>query len=247
MKKSVIFLLIAALCLAAGCMMQPAAQTPTAEPTAKPTVAPTMEPTVAPTIEPTIEPTAEPTDAPVVVFPLPVTADLANLTDCTLAVAFDKSCVTADESGALQLTATVYVYDLYDMVDISLLQEGDTLLMNGQPLVIESIERTQSGAVLLNGGLDNGGHDLFTNENGVYFETGYSDVKSYYELGEVTLPFAPDAVFTDGMDLDAGEVTYAPADLLDEESGIYDSFTPHNTSIVVQDGQIVAMARIYTP
>ena len=35
--------------------------------------------------------------------------------------------IAADESGALMLTAKVYSYDLYDMVDIAMLAVGDSI------------------------------------------------------------------------------------------------------------------------
>ena len=53
--------------------------------------------------------------------------------------------------------------------------------------------------------------------------------------------------FVDASDLDKGEVTYYPGDFLTEDAGIIYNFTPNNTSIVVEDGQVIQMTRIFTP
>ena len=202
-------------------------------------------------IEPTTAPTALPTNAPApaakTISPLPVTIDMNNLTDCTVAVSFEKGGIFVDDTGVMRLKVKVYTYDLYDMVDIATLTPGDTIILRGEEVLITDLVRSDSGAVQINGGLDMGGYELVTNENTVYFETGYSDAKTYFELGEATLPVSGDFIFTDKMDLDKGAVTYYPGDFLAEEAGIIYGFTPHNTSIVIKDGQVIAMERIYTP
>ncbi|MBP3592992.1 MAG: hypothetical protein J6J44_00545 [Lachnospiraceae bacterium] len=172
---------------------------------------------------------------------------MSHLDNCTVAVSFNKGDAYVDDNGIMQLKVKVYTYDLYDMVDIALLKEGDTIILRGEEVLVNSLVRTEHGSVQINGGLDVGGYELITNENTVYFETGYSDVKAYYELGEATLPVSESFTFTDKMDLDKGTVTYYPGDFLADEAGIFYSFTPDNTSIVIQDGQVISMERIYTP
>lgn len=203
------------------------------------TPAPTKE------AEPTVESTAAP--AAKTVAPLPVTIDMANLDNCSVAVSFNKGDVYVDGNGAMQLKVKVYTYDLYDMVDIALLTEGDTIILRGKEVPVTSLIRTESGAVQINGGLDAGGYELITNESTVYFETGYSDVKTYYELGEATLPVSADFIFTDKMDLDKGEITYSSGDFLTDEAGIFYCFVPDNTTIVIENGKVIAMERTYTP
>lgn len=234
---------------------------PTTPPTKAPTEAPspteTNLPTAVPTIAatetpvPTAEPTAVPTEAAApaakTVSPLPVTIDMSNLDNCTVHVSFNKGDAYVDDTGVMRLKVTVYTYDLYDMVDISTLAVGDTIVLRGEAVVITSLNETAYGSIEINGGLDVGGYELRTDEHTVYYETGYSDVKSYYELGEATLRVSADFTFTDKMDLDKGAVTYYPGDFLTDEAGIFYSFTPHNTSIVIQDGQVISMERIYTP
>ena len=181
------------------------------------------------------------------IVPLPTTIDMNALDNCTLAVSFEEGDAYVDDTGAMQLDVTVYTYDLYDMVDISNLKEGDIIVVQGNEVVVETLETLQSGLIFINGGMENGGYDLWHGDSGVYFEHGYNDVKSYYALGEATIRASADFKFVDSSDLDKGEVTYYPGDFLTSDAGIVYSFTPNNTSIVVEDGQIIQMTRIFTP
>ena len=181
------------------------------------------------------------------IVPLPTTIEMNALDNCTLAVSFEEGDAYVDDTGAMQLDVTVYTYDLYDMVDISNLKEGDIIVVQGNEVVVETLETLESGLVLVNGGMENGGYDLWHEDSGVYFEHGFNDAKSYYELGEATIKVSADFEFVDASDLDKGEVTYYPGDFLTENAGIIYNFTPNNTSIVVEDGQVVQMTRIFTP
>lgn len=147
----------------------------------------------------------------------------------------------------MQLDVTVYTYDLYDMVDIASLKEGDFIVIQGTEVLIESLETLESGILLINGGMENDGYDLWHDESGVYFEHGYNDMKSYYPIGETTMRVSTEFNFVDSSDLDKGEVTYYPGDFLTDAAGIVYNFSPNNTSIVVEDGKIIHMTRIYTP
>lgn len=202
-------------------------------------------------VEPTTASTALPTNIPAptakTISPLPVTIDMNNLTDCTVAVSFEKGDAYVDDNGVMQLKVKIYTYDLYDMVDIAMLTPGDTIILRGKEVLITDLVRTAYGSVQINGGLDVGGYELITDENTVYFETGYSDMKSYYELGEATLRVSADFIFTDKSDLDKGEVTYYAGDFLTDDAGIFYHFIPNNTTIIIQNGQIIEMERIYTP
>ena len=181
------------------------------------------------------------------IMPLPTTIDMNALDNCTLAVSFEEGDAYVDDTGAMQLDVTVYTYDLYDMVDISNLKEGDIIVVQGNEVMVESLETLESGLVFINGGMENGGYDLWHGDSGVYFEHGFNDTKSYYALGEATIKVSADFKFVDSSDLDKGEVTYYPGDFLTSDAGIVYSFTPNNTSIVVEDGQIIQMTRIFTP
>ena len=181
------------------------------------------------------------------ISPLPVTIDMNQLDNCTLAVSFEEGDAYVDDTGIMRLDATVYTYDLYDMVDISLLEEGDTIVIRNQEVQVTSLERNDLGLVSINGGEENGGHDLYTTESGGYYEIGFNDAKFYYPLGEATIRVSVDFEFTDSSDLDADEKVFYPGDFLIEGAGIDYDFHANNTSIVIEDGQIIKMNRVYTP
>ncbi len=180
------------------------------------------------------------------VSPLPITINLNNLDNCTVAVSLEKGDAYVDDTGAMQMDVTVYTYDLYDMVDIASIKEGDTIVIREQDVKITSLERNEKG-IIINGGLDDNGYELGTDDTTVWYECGYSDIKSYYELGKVTIRVSADMNFYDSSDLDKGEVMYYPGDFLTDKAGIVYHFVPNNTSIVIEDGMIVKMYRKYMP
>ncbi len=181
------------------------------------------------------------------ISPLPVTIDMNQLDNCTVAVSFEEGDAYVDDTGIMRLDATVYTYDLYDMVDISLLEEGDTIVIRNQEVEVTTLERTEHGLVIINGGEENGGYDLFTDDSGVYYEMGFNDTKAYYPLGEATIRVSVDFNFYDNSDIEAGEKMFYPRDFLIDDAGIRYDFNANNTTIVIEDGQIIAMNRIYTP
>jgi len=219
--------------------------TPTKEAVA--TVAPTAAPTESLATEPTMAPTEAPAPMAKTVAPLPVTVDMNNLTDCTVAVSIEKEDLSIDNTGARVLPVTVYAYDLYDMIDIAMLEVGDTIILRGEEVLITSLNTTDYGAVQINGGLDAGGYELVTDEHTVYYESGYSDVKTYFELGKAVLTVSDDFVFIDNADPEGGTQTFTLEDLFtDKVKHIY-GFTPHNTRIVIEGGVVTQMERVYTP
>lgn len=182
-----------------------------------------------------------------VVKPLPATTDMAGLGNCTVAVSIDKGNIYRDDSGKVQIRFTVYDYDLYDMVDIAALKIGDSITILGGDIAVVSLERDDSGRLIINGGLDVGGYELRTDGTGVYYQVGYNDAKSYYPIGEAVFGVASDFVFTDGIDFDGPPATYSAQELLAEDSGIFFHFVPYNTKLVIENGTIIAMERVYMP
>ena len=207
------------------------------------------EETLLPVPAETAETTPPETEAPFLAMPMPQTLDLSGLTSETLSVSFEEGDVYLDDTGVLRMDAVVYSYDIYDMADISRLQVGDSILLRGEPVLIRSIECTDSIPMdaTINGGPDQGGCWLVSGENGTLHEIGYSDVKSFYPLGEVTLQISGDFEYTDRSDPDTEPRVWYPGDFLYPEVGIDYFFTPHNTTIRLRGGQVIAMERIYTP
>lgn len=183
----------------------------------------------------------------ITVTPLPLTIDMQQLDNCTLAISLEEGAIYKDDAGVVQMDVTIFAYDLYDMVDISLLKEGDRIMLRQKEVVVSNLERGEDGSVNINGGLDAGGYSLRTDGNTTFYEYGYSDVKSYYELGKTTIAVSEEFIYTDASDLDNDELIYHTVDLLSDSSGIDYHFNPNNTTITVRDGVIIEMNRVYTP
>lgn len=182
-----------------------------------------------------------------IISPLPVTIDINKLDNCTVAISLEQGDAYVDDTGAMQMDVTVYTYDLYDMVDIASLKEGDVIIIREQEVPVTNLERNELGLVIINGGEENGGYDFYTDNSGVYFEMGFNDAKAYYPLGEATIRVSADFEFYDSSDLAAGEKMFYPGDFLIDDAGIRYDFNANNTTIVIEEGQIIQMNRIYTP
>lgn len=232
--KKLTLLLLAVCCLMTACASsgETASSTETAVAAVTETTAPTVPETTA---------------APVRISPLPAAMDVNHLDNCTIAVSLKEGDAYVDDTGAMQMKVTVYTYDRYDMVDIAQLKEGDILTIRQQDVIISSLARSGSGAVLINGGMDHGGYELRTDDDGTFFEIGPSDARYWQELGEATVRVSPDFEYTDSSDPDRGEVTYYPGDFLVAGTGIDYNFTPDNTSIEIANGCVIAMHRVYIP
>ena len=182
-----------------------------------------------------------------VINPLPETLDVNALDNCTVAVSLEKGDAYVDDNGKMVMNLTVYSYELYDMVDIASLKENDVIVRKDEEVTITEVERTDSGLVRINGGEENGGFDLVSNDSTVYYETGMNDIKAYYEIGMVTLPVSDEFEYIDESNLDSEAKTYYPGDFLTDDAEIEYNFTPNNTSIVIENGTIIKMNKVYMP
>lgn len=179
------------------------------------------------------------------VEPLPgVKIDTENLADGTYAVSFSSADVI-DNAGQLELCFTVYDYALYDAVQISQLAAGDTLVVDGEDMAVESVEQTEAG-VVVNGGLENGGTELAPGEGGTYYIAQMDDAKDYQPVGEVTLPVNEDFVLTDDSDSSNPGQTLLAGDLFNLEDNAQ-GFTANNTTLTVKDGYVISAQRVFVP
>ena len=176
--------------------------------------------------------------------PLPERLDLNALTDATVAASFGAEDIS-EKDGKTEIALTVYDYDVYDMVDISQLAVGDTIVVDGKDMVVASRE-DKDGFVTINGGLEQGGVDLTSDDSGVYYAAGLDDAKSYHELGRITVPVAEGFVLTDNSDPDHPDETYAASDLA-KLAASEPGFTANNTLATIEHGELTVLARSYTP
>lgn len=232
--KKFIFIALVICCLLAGCGMQ-----------GQNAVGTEHERTEAVTEAPESSSGAEATAPAPPIYPLP-DSTMDHLSDAILAVSLEEGNVFVDDTGKMQMTFTVYSYDKYDMVDIAMLKVGDTLVTYAGEVEITALERENNGNILINGGLYEDGVTLVTDENGVFYECGYNDAKNWYETGTATIRVSADFVCHDMSDLEAGEILYYPGSFLAGEVTDF-HFTPYNTTIRVENGQIMEMHCAYTP
>ncbi len=191
--------------------------------------------------------TAPEENEPAVITPLLLTIDFTKLENCIVAISLEKGDFYTDMTGAVMMDATVFLRSMYDLVDVALMKEGDTILRYQEEILISSIERDESGTVLINGGPDEGGLELYTEEDTVYFERGYSDMTTYYELGKISFPVSPDFMYNDASDMDKEATIFRAEDFLNDAAGIDYHFNPNNTTIQIEDGYVTSMTRVYIP
>ena len=182
-----------------------------------------------------------------VISHLPETLDVSAIEDCTVAVSLEKGDVKLSDSGKIVMDVTVYTYDNYDMADIASLEVNDVIVRKNEEVTVTGVERLESGLVRINGGEENGGFDLASNDSTVYYELGMNDIKAYYELGDVTLPVSDEFEYIDESDLDSEAKIYYPGDFLTDDEDMEYNFSPNDTSIVIENGTIIKMNKVYMP
>jgi hypothetical protein len=171
---------------------------------------------------------------------------MENLTDAILSVSLEEGDVYLDDTGKLQMNVTIYTYDAYDLVEIALLQVGDRIVTHAGEVDIISIRHLPGGTIAINGGWEEDGLTLMTDDSGFYYAIGANDARSWYEIGKATIRVSVDFRGYDQSDLEMGEVVFYPGSFLVNEVTNYD-FTPYNTTIRIEEGQVVELHRMYMP
>jgi hypothetical protein len=201
----------------------------------------------------TVEPEAKPEPAvpaakqepSITVKPLPDTT-MEELNDSILSVSLKEGDAYVDDTGKMQMAVKIYSYDKYDLAHIAELKVSDTIVTHAGEVKISTLERGAGGVVIINGGLEAGGIELVTDGGGIFYETGFNDAKNWYEVGEATIRVSVDFLYYDRSDPERGDVIFYPGSFLVGEVTDY-HFVPHNTTIRVENGQIVEMIRTYVP
>lgn len=180
------------------------------------------------------------------IAPLPAGIAVDELVDCTIPVAFKLEDFDWTR-GCLKIT--VYNKDLYDVVDISQMQVGDTIIYEGEPMAITSILE-QHGGIDINGGIDEGGCCLAGNEGGTYVARNWDEHATYTKLGKTEIALAENYII-----IDCGEFPDDPADTIHTDQMQYignlknghEDFFPLNTRITIENGKITEINRRWIP
>ncbi len=161
------------------------------------------------------------------------------------AASFGAGDFIKNADGTFTLTTMIYRYEMFSGEDIQSLKVGDTIWCLGKNVAVETIEVRDSGLIVVNGGIENGGRYFKTDENGLYFESGMNDRHSYYEIGENTYTLSADFVFRDNSDMDNPK-TYTAEEFMSLLT--YDThFVNSNTIVETSNGVVTAIVRNYIP
>lgn len=185
---------------------------------------------------------------PKTVQPLLVLLNVASLPDGTYSVAFDRGDIAAGASGVFMNAVHIFTTDTYDRESVENLAEGDTVVVEGEEMPVQAVE-SQDDAVIVNGGLDEGGCEFILTEDGsAYRIQQYDDYATYTERGITTLTLDSSAEFIDDWDIDAGTATADYEDIVDAiRRSENDSFDQFNTTVTIQSGKVVEIHRSYVP
>ena len=165
-------------------------------------------------------------------------------------MSFNRGDVLGGATGIYMNAVHIFSMDVYDIVEVEELKVGDTLVVSGEAIPVDTVERQEEN-VLVNGGLDG--------ENGVVLapigedSNGYrvwleSDLPTYTELGTTTLVLAEGAVFNDSWNIDADPLKVNYDGIVDAITGSEnDYFNQYNTSIRTENGKVVEINRVYVP
>ena len=129
---------------------------------------------------------------------------ITELDNCMVNAYFDKTKIK-HENGVYTAEFECYEKELFDMVEIHLMQEGDTITIeDDQVIEIKKIEKNgNNGHIVINGGVDfEDGLVLAPGDGGTYFVFGLDDCPSYHFIGKKELELAKDVVLTDTADIE---------------------------------------------
>lgn len=180
------------------------------------------------------------------VQPLPSGLNIESLSDTTLHADFSANDFDWE---AKTLRLTLYTEDLYDAVEVSRLQTGDTLIYDNNRIVVDTLE-VNGSFVIINKGIEEGGADLVSNEGGNYLAMQLDAYSIYSELGKTTLPLRSDFAFivcgeniTDPYDT----IRVNPQAYLEELPDYKQDFSLLDTEVQIENDSIVSVTRIWIP
>ena len=159
--------------------------------------------------------------------------------DVTFAVSFTADDITKD-GDIYSISYTAYAEEAFDNYAVEALKAGDTIVLGGESVLIDTIE-IKDGFVTINGGIEEGGYELMTTDDMFYYQIGMSDIRTYETLGEATLPVSADCVITDSSENPEEAKTITMEDVISSQTPFYEQ----NTTITVNNGEIVEITRAF--
>ena len=160
--------------------------------------------------------------------------------------------ISSVDAKKRQMTLTVYGYDAYRAEDVDALDVVSTHLdgaVESQNVTVEKIEKNEdNGTVSINGGIEEGGVDLWRSGD-IYRTVTYDDYPVYYMMGELVLPVDDSVTLSDSSaSVDAVPVeTNGAIEVGKAVSEDKDNWTPYNTTVFTKDGVVSNILRIWVP
>lgn len=184
--------------------------------------------------------------AHVCIRPLPTveTADLQK--DTEVAVAFKTSDINW-RGGNLKVT--FFGEQRYDSAQVASMSVGDTLVYDGKKMVVNKVE-WERGFVIVNGDIENGGACLSPTHDGCYLATQMDDHPAFVRKGTAEVYLAQDVVM-----IQCGTNPDDPYDTirsgvkayLDTLPDYMQEFSPANTSLKIENGEVKTIQRKWIP
>lgn len=139
----------------------------------------------------------------------------------------------------------IYTEDTYDIVDITMLAEGDAIVVDGLIYKVDSIEDKSVGKII-NGGIEEGGVDLQAiDEGNCYMYQGFDDLRTYTFQFEKEFEIAEGTTFSDSQNSPGEAEIYSYEELADvlKDDFLYQA----SATVRIEDGKIVEITRIFRP
>lgn len=173
---------------------------------------------------------------------------IENLSNGIYPVNIDVDSIFEGNDGEYSVYADIYLKETYDIVDMNTLEIGDGIDCNGIITEIESIEN-KNGAVIINGGIDEGGLDFVPiDEDNCYVFKGFDDIATYRKCGYASLGISKDGIITDKSDLEKPDgIQVKPEEFKDYVTENNKYMCIYNTLVTVENGEIVDMTINYMP
>ena len=182
------------------------------------------------------------------IAPMTYDIDVNNLPDGIYPVSFDRGDVLNGASGTFMNAVHIYTEDWYDILDVHTLKAGDTVIVEGEPVPVLSVEKSENGYSV------NEGQDVrefwfvSKDDNNGFCIQGLDDLTTYTEQGVTTLLLDANVSFTDAWDIEKEPVTVTGDAVVEAmQSSENDYFVPYNTTLRVEGGKVVEIHRVYVP
>ncbi len=123
------------------------------------------------------------------------------------------------------------------------------LMQEFPEVTVEKIEKNEdNGTVSINGGIEEGGVDLWRSGD-IYRTVTYDDYPVYYMVGELVLPMDENITLSDSSSgVDAASVeTNGTNGVASAVGADLDSWTEYNTTVSTTDGKVSNILRIWVP